>query len=172
MKELKPGDKIVRLTDYHDNLRYSLSKGQICTVFKSVGQGVQLVGEHHDYVYDAREFKLYEAENTDEPNMKYDAGKTPYALFAFNALEEVGKVYAMGAEKYSPDGWRSNGGMGYRRLISAGCRHFFAWIRGEDTDPESGLSHLAHAAWNILALLEYHLTENGIDDRWKGNNEG
>lgn len=106
-----------------------------------------------------------------EPNKKYDQGKTRLDLFALTALEEVGKVYTMGADKYSANGWRQNGGMSYSRLIAATLRHFFAWCRGIDKDEESGLNHLAHVAWNVLALLEYSLTGNGTDDRFKGGND-
>lgn len=44
-------------------------------------------------------------------------------------------------------------------------RHLWAWWRGEDTDPESGLSHAAHAAWGCFALLEYARTHPELDDR-------
>ena len=37
----------------------------------------------------------------------------------------------------------------------------FRYFNGEKTDDESGLSHLAHLAWNALAILEIE----------RGNNE-
>jgi hypothetical protein len=33
-------------------------------------------------------------------------------------------------------------------------RHLLAQAAGEINDPESGLPHAAHAAWNALAVLE------------------
>ena len=40
---------------------------------------------------------------------------------------------------------------------------------GEDKDPESGLSHLAHAACCIMFLLEFEKTHPELDDRYKPN---
>jgi hypothetical protein len=42
-----------------------------------------------------------------------------------------------------------------------------AWYSGEDFDPESGLSHLAHAACNLMMLQEFEYTKPLLDDRIK-----
>jgi hypothetical protein len=55
--------------------------------------------------------------------------------------------------------------MDWGRLIAAIGRHLTDWQIGEDVDPEDGLSHLAHAAWNCLALLEYTWTHPELDCR-------
>lgn len=49
----------------------------------------------------------------------------------------------------------------------ASCmRHLQSWFAGENTDPESGLPHLAHAACNLLFLLAYQLRGmTFLDDR-------
>jgi hypothetical protein len=81
-------------------------------------------------------------------------------------LEEVARVLAHGAEKYDPYNW-CNGtrwGRCYRALLS----HAWAWWRGEDTDPDSGLSHLAHCICNLLFLMEYQRNGWGEDDRFRG----
>lgn len=83
------------------------------------------------------------------------------------ALTEIAKVLAFGAEKYGRHNWRK--GMAWSRLLGAILRHLFAWMQGEDKDPESGLSHLAHAGCDILFLLTYELNALGTDDRYKGN---
>ena len=75
------------------------------------------------------------------------------------ALQEVGKVGTMGARKYSEHGWLSVD-RGETRYLSAGLRHYFFYREGEEIDPESGLPHLAHAAWNALAVLELYLRNN------------
>jgi hypothetical protein len=80
-------------------------------------------------------------------------------------LEEVARVLAHGAEKYGTYNW-CNGtrwGRPYRALLS----HAWAWWRGEDTDPESGLSHLAHCICNLLFLFEYQRNGWGEDDRFR-----
>lgn len=95
--------------------------------------------------------------------LKNDAGKLPYELVPTDAEREVVRVLAFGAKKYAPRGWEV--GMGYSRLYGALRRHLTAWFEGEDTDPESGLPHLAHAACGTLFLLAYQLRGVGQDDR-------
>lgn len=97
---------------------------------------------------------------------KHDAGKARVSLIVSKALLEVAKVGTMGAEKYGDYNYRK--GMKWSRLADAALRHFFSYLSGERIDPESGLSHLAHVAWNILAMLEYELDGVGEDDLWKG----
>lgn len=100
---------------------------------------------------------------------KYDQGKPRVSLIVSKALLEVAKVGSMGAQKYGDYNYR--GGMKWSRLADAALRHFFSYLAGERVDEESGLSHLAHVAWNILALLEYELDGVGEDDLWKGYNK-
>lgn len=95
---------------------------------------------------------------------RWNAGKARWDLLPFDALAEVVKVYTFGASKYSDDNWRK--GMSWRICIGATFRHFTSWILGETNDKESGCNHLAHAIWNLLALLTYQIggmTE--FDDR-------
>lgn len=79
---------------------------------------------------------------------------------------EVSKVLTFGKDKYGAHNWRN--GLHWSRISSAMLRHIFAWLGGEDRDPESGLNHLAHAACGTLMLLEYVITKSGEDDRYKG----
>lgn len=90
-----------------------------------------------------------------EPNQatKYDSSKPRYDLLPPEALEEIVKVLGFGASKYEPRGWEK--GLPYSRYFGAVMRHLWAWWRGEDLDPESGLSHLAHAGACVLFLLAY-----------------
>lgn len=96
--------------------------------------------------------------------IKYDAEKIRTDLVSSLAIEELAKVLTFGAKKYTAHNWRL--GMSWSRLIGACLRHVYAFMRGEDRDPETGLSHLAHAMCCIMFLLEYQLTGNGSDDRW------
>lgn len=95
---------------------------------------------------------------------KYDASKPDYAQLPPTALEAVVKVLGFGAKKYGSYNWRN--GFKWTRLFSACGRHTFAWLRGEDLDPESGLPHLAHAICCLLFLLEHYLLNFGEDDRY------
>lgn len=97
---------------------------------------------------------------------KFDAGKPRMELLPPVALEEVAKVLTFGASKYGA--WNWAGGIVYSRLAGAALRHIFAWLRGEQTDPESGISHLGHAACCILMLLEFSSRgKDNLDDRFK-----
>lgn len=90
-----------------------------------------------------------------EEATKLDAGKTDWSLMPFEAIEEINKVLEFGAKKYSAWNFAEKGGMRYSRLLNSLLRHIFAYMRGENNDPESGLSHLAHAGCNIIFLLYY-----------------
>lgn len=99
---------------------------------------------------------------------KDDMGKPRWDLMPPQALNEVAKVFTYGVEKYAPRNWEA--GMDWGRLFAAAQRHLWAFWDGEDYDAESGLPHLAHAAWNVLALLTYQLKGVGTDDRSMSNN--
>ena len=99
---------------------------------------------------------------------KFDAGKPRMDLLPFESLEEVAKVYTMGAVKYGDHNWRK--GMQWSRVFAAILRHLFAYWMGEDVDKESGLSHVAHACWGCLTLISYAKTNTGTDDRWRSEN--
>ena len=95
--------------------------------------------------------------------IKHDAEKLKLELLPYDALLEVAKVYNHGAAKYGNRNWEA--GMQWSRFFAAAMRHLWAWFTGENKDPESGLSHLVHAAFCILALVAYELRGAGTDDR-------
>ena len=86
-----------------------------------------------------------------DPGAKLDAGKLPARLIAdFGpALLKIGKVLEYGAGKYSPHGWLAVDNA-EERYLDAFWRHI---LSGEGNDPESGIPHLYHACWNLLAVL-------------------
>lgn len=87
--------------------------------------------------------------------IKHDSGKADWSLMPFEAVEEINKVLEFGAKKYAAHNWKQGGGFKYTRILNSLLRHIFAFMRGEDKDPESGLSHMAHAGCNILFILYY-----------------
>lgn len=94
-----------------------------------------------------------------ESGSKLDAGKNRLSLVFFGfvkALKLVGQVGTFGANKYTPNGWVEVPNA-TERYMDAALRHLFAFGDGEWKDPDSGLPHLAHAAWNVLAVLQLHL---------------
>jgi hypothetical protein len=82
---------------------------------------------------------------------KHDEGKAPMGLLPGDALLKVAEVLAYGAEKYSPGNWRHV--KPGSRYLDAALRHLTAYADGEDNDPESGLSHAAHAACCVLFMI-------------------
>lgn len=96
--------------------------------------------------------------------VKHNDGKSRLDLIPGKPLIEVGHVMAYGADKYAANNWRL--GLSYSETMGSILRHLVAFNEGDDDDPESGLSHLAHAAAQVLYLLEFHIEKTGIDDRW------
>lgn len=89
-----------------------------------------------------------------------NAGKPEmsYLLDLHKSLTEVVRVMEYGAGKYAPRNWLK-GGKPDAEYLSAALRHIFRHSAESDTDPESGCLHLAHAAWNLLALLELNVLD-------------
>lgn len=94
---------------------------------------------------------------------KDDRGKAPHHLIAPEIQDALAAVLEFGAQKYAPRNWEK--GMSWSRPFSALMRHMWAWWRGERADPETGMSHLWHAACCIMFLVAYEERNSGIDDR-------
>jgi hypothetical protein len=97
--------------------------------------------------------------------LKYDDEKVRVDLLDPEWLEQVGQVLTFGAKKYAAHNWR--GGISFSRLIGAALRHTLAIMRGEDTDPESGLPHSAHASCCLMFLSWMMTHRKDLDDRYK-----
>lgn len=96
---------------------------------------------------------------------KFDTGKPRLELLSSAAMVEIAKVMTFGAKKYDAHNWRK--GFAWSRLLGAALRHTLAFLGGEDKDPETGLSHIAHAACCLMFLLEHEADKLGVDDRYK-----
>jgi hypothetical protein len=99
-----------------------------------------------------------------EEGVKLDEGKNRYDLIDAYTLNELAKVYTYGTIKYEDHNWRK--GMRFSRIFGAIMRHTWAFWKGEDIDPESGLPHMAHAAWGCFTLLNYSKYHKNLDDRF------
>lgn len=97
--------------------------------------------------------------------LKFDTDKLPLNLLSTEAMNQTAAVLKFGAQKYAEHNWRN--GFVWSRPLAAAMRHLTAFNDGEDRDPESGLSHLAHAACCIMFLLEFEKTHPELDDRYK-----
>lgn len=109
-----------------------------------------------------KEFTNDSAEAISSGAIKYDGGKSPVyrgglAYFP-KAISAVASVSAFGASKYAWKGWESVPD-GYNRYSDALVRHLIYEGAGESMDPDSGLLHSSHTAWNSLARLELQIAE-------------
>lgn len=96
--------------------------------------------------------------------VKYDSGKPRMDLLDPYAIEQLSKVLTFGAEKYAAHNWRK--GIHKSRLIAAALRHFFKYLGGEDKDPETNLSHIAHAMCCCMFILGLE-DKIYLDDRYQ-----
>lgn len=110
---------------------------------------------------------LKQAQSLAEPAKRYDAGKTPLAdfdtFFDEGFAAEIGAAFRYGAIKYGKDNWKA--GMSWCRCLNSCRRHLLAFWRGEKTDPESGVHHLALAVCSIMFLFVYERDNIGKDTR-------
>jgi len=98
--------------------------------------------------------------------IKYDAGKLPYYLLAWDALDQVCAVLRFGAKKYAERNWEM--GLTASQIFSAASRHLKDWFQfGLDKDKETGLHPLAHAMCEVMFGLALSLRGKLIDDRPK-----
>lgn len=92
-----------------------------------------------------------------------DTGKPPLGMVPRSLLIAVAQVLEFGEKKY--ERWNWTKGSEFVRFANSALRHIYAWLEREDKDPESGLSHLHHAATNLAFLIEWMQTGAGKDDR-------
>jgi hypothetical protein len=83
---------------------------------------------------------------------KFDGDKLDWSLLPIEGVEPIIEVLMYGARKYAPGNWAYVED-GERRYYNAAMRHMTAWQKGEHSDSETGISHLAHAACCILFLI-------------------
>lgn len=79
------------------------------------------------------------------------------------ALWRVGEIAGFGAEKYEKFNYLK--GYAWDLSYSAMQRHMQSFWAGEDYDKESGMLHMAHAAWHGLALVSFYERDLGRDTR-------
>ena len=97
--------------------------------------------------------------------LRYNEGKLKWSLVDFKSLESMVKVLEMGAKKYAPYNWKK--GMPVSEVSESLLRHMFAFLEGEDTDPESGIDHLGHVLCNAMFLSYIMKERKQFDDRYK-----
>lgn len=104
-------------------------------------------------------------ERTTGGMLRYNSGKLRMSLVPASLGRYTAAALGYGEIKYSAHNWRRGGSWtsGYESLQ----RHLDSWREGEDIDAESGLPHLALAAFGIMLLIEFYDKGIGNDDRFR-----
>ena len=100
----------------------------------------------------------------DNPKTQYGDRKPPLHLIPPVALVAEAGVFKLGARKYGAYNWREKT-VSSSVYQGAALRHLCAWWDGEETDPESGESHLAHARACLGILIDAAANGKLNDDR-------
>lgn len=90
--------------------------------------------------------------------------KVPLELVPPCAVAQIACVMLSGDIKYGRANWRDRP-IQASTYISACQRHLAKYRDGEVADPETGISHLAHAAATLCIMLDAQACETLIDDR-------
>lgn len=163
----KVGD-IVECIESRDSR--SLLVGQMYIIISSYLSGnenfIALSGSAHvtDH-YHASRFRLCAQEEIKTTaGTKYDDDKPRMDLVPYDAVVEIAKVLSFGAKKYGDGNWAK--GLEISRLLGACERHLGEFKEGRDVDSETTLTHVAHAACNLLFILWTLKHRPELDNRW------
>lgn len=104
-----------------------------------------------------------------EGGTKKDNGKPRISLIPKEAIWGCASALTFGADKYGQYNFMA--GLKYTRLADAAMRHITQYLAGENTDPESGLSHLDHAMASLAMLKFMEARRPDMDDRYKETKE-
>ena len=77
-----------------------------------------------------------------------DADQQRYDLISPVGLRRLAETYAEGAAKYGDRNWEN--GFPASVVINHALRHLNLWLDGDTHE-----DHLAHAAWNLFALMHF-----------------
>lgn len=89
-----------------------------------------------------------------QTDLKFDNGKPMVNLVEPDFILGIAEVLTYGASKYKEESWKTVKN-GKNRYYAAAMRHLLAYKKGELVDKETGLSHLHHAAANLMFLSYY-----------------
>ena len=93
-------------------------------------------------------------------NTKFDGEKTRYELIPWEVIETVAEIYTIGAEKYSPQGWKTVPDA-KDRYLGALFRHLMQYIKDPDKlDEDTNKPHIYQVIWNAIALAWFTKRED------------
>lgn len=91
-----------------------------------------------------------------------DADNERFDLVSHVGIRRLAETCAEGAKKYTPHNWRK--GMPMSEMLNHAIRHLYLYLGGDRSE-----DHLAHAAWNLFATMEFEETRPDLDDLWHGS---
>jgi len=103
-----------------------------------------------------------------DPKGAAGALKAPLQLLPPFPMEQLAWVHKLGADKYGSWNWRENK-VEAMTYVGAIRRHLDAFVEGENQDPESKRSHLAHIMASCAILMDAEDQGQLIDNRPTNN---
>jgi hypothetical protein len=94
---------------------------------------------------------------------RFNEGKLKWSLVDFDSLEDMVKVLEFGAKKYGCNNWKK--GLKTTEIVESLLRHTTAYIRCEDVDSESKISHIGHIMCNAMFLSYMNKYKPEFDSR-------
>lgn len=100
------------------------------------------------------------------PKDSFGSAKAGISRVPATVMTEVGLAMDEGGAKYRGYNYRA-AGVRASIYVDAVWRHLFQqwWDMGEDTDPDSGLSHVTKAIASLVVLRDSMVRGNWTDDR-------
>jgi hypothetical protein len=132
---------------------------------------VAVDAEHPPVVTDAEQYARYSqmgsiqnAPKDTNPKTIYGESKPAMSTIPGAARVMIAEAMRLGTAKYGRANWREDP-VSSSTYVDALERHLAAWIDGEELDPESGVSHLAHVAANACIIMDAQACGTLLDDR-------
>ena len=94
--------------------------------------------------------------------------KLRWDLLPMQEIEDIVRVFHLGAKKYEPNGWKDIPN-GFERYRAAMMRHLMCYMNGERYDKELNVSHLSQVCWNAIVMLWYDKHGKGLLDVSRDN---
>jgi hypothetical protein len=131
---------------------------------KQINMTESIIKQYKTYGAFEEALKENAKQEASQQALRYNQGKLQWSLVDYDSLEGLVRVLEAGAKKYSRNNWKK--GMPVTQVTESLMRHLFAFLRGEDVDPESGCRHISHVMCNTM-FLEYIMREKPhFDDRY------
>ena len=86
-----------------------------------------------------------------------DAEDERFDLITPFGLRRLAQTCAEGAAKYGDHNWQK--GLPASSTVNHALRHINLWLMGDNSE-----DHLAHAAWNLLAVIHFEETRPELID--------